>query len=60
MKTDKLEQFIIANQKAFDASEPDPAIWERVEKRRRPEKHFSAGSDAEVFIKFMWFNSAAA
>ncbi len=36
MKTDKLEQFIIANQKAFDVSKPDPAIWERVEKRRRP------------------------
>ncbi len=34
MKTDKLEQFIIANRKEFDTSEPDPAIWERIEKRR--------------------------
>ena len=34
MKTDRLEEFILRNRGAFDDSEPDPAIWSRIEKRK--------------------------
>ena len=36
MKTDKLEQYINGRRDEFDLYEPDPAIWDRVEKRRKP------------------------
>ena len=37
MKTDKLEKFIIENQNEFDDLVPDPAIWDKIQKRE-PEK----------------------
>ena len=33
MKTDKLEQFIIDNRNEFDDLEPNPAIWDKIQKR---------------------------
>lgn len=37
MKTDKLEKFIIDHRDEFDDLEPNPAIWQKIEKRQ-PEK----------------------
>ena len=37
MKTDKLEKFIIENRNEFDEMIPDPAIWDKIQKRE-PEK----------------------
>lgn len=34
MKTDRLEDFIRNNREGFDAFEPDPAVWQRVKKRK--------------------------
>ncbi len=33
MKTDKLEKFVIDNRNAFDDLEPNPAIWDKIQKR---------------------------
>lgn len=34
MKTDKLEKFIIENRNEFDDLVPDPAIWDKIQKRK--------------------------
>jgi hypothetical protein len=34
MKTDKLERFIIDHRDEFDDREPNPAIWQKIEKRQ--------------------------
>lgn len=34
MKTDKLEKFMLENREAFDSFEPDPEVWNRIEKRK--------------------------
>jgi len=36
MKTDRLEQFILNNSESFDSLEPDPAVWDRIQKRKTP------------------------
>ncbi|MFO7613936.1 MAG: hypothetical protein R6W71_04775 [Bacteroidales bacterium] len=36
MKPDKLEKYILDHREAFDDQEPDPAMWDRIEKRRAP------------------------
>lgn len=34
MKTDRLEEFVRSNKDSFDAFEPNPAVWQRIEKRK--------------------------
>jgi len=34
MKTDKLEQFILDNRDQFDSLEPNPDLWNKIEKRK--------------------------
>jgi len=34
MKTDRLEEFVRSNKDSFDSFEPDPAIWQKVERRK--------------------------
>ena len=34
MKTDRLEEFVHNNKDSFDAFEPNPTIWQRIEKRK--------------------------
>jgi hypothetical protein len=36
MKTDRLEQFMRENRDAFNDADPDPLIWDRIEKRPAP------------------------
>lgn len=33
MQTDKLEKFVIENRNSFDDLEPNPAIWDKIQKR---------------------------
>jgi len=41
MKTDDLERFVIENRDGFDDFNPDPALWNQVQKNIKPTKSFS-------------------
>lgn len=36
MNPDNLEKYILRNRERFDDLEPDPAVWDRIEKRKAP------------------------
>ena len=36
MSRDKLEKYILDHRESFDELEPDPSVWDRIEKRKAP------------------------
>ena len=36
MSRDKLEKYILSHREGFDDLEPDPSVWDRIEKRKAP------------------------